>query len=91
MQVIFESYNEFKAFIKDNPYPEERDGKRNIFEEPHFGRDTFLTADEAQKALEKIRKNYPESQGWYEVPGWGGIMKNHDGSWTPVIHHAKYV
>ena len=91
MQVIFESYDEFRQFTKDNPYPEERNGKRNVFEEPCFGSCTYDTADEAQKALEEIRKHYPASQGWHEVPGWGGFMKNHDGSLTPVIHHAKYV
>lgn len=81
-----------KRMEYESTLPIEMDGKLKQYEEVFINSGGEKSSEKAQKHLEDIQKQHPESSGWYCPCGHEGVFKDEkDGLWYAYRHHAQYI
>lgn len=80
-----------KSLAYTSPYPKVLpDGRRRVYEEVFINPGGEMTAELANRHLQKIREGHDKKSGWTCEAGHEGVFKDVDGRWYAYRHHAKY-
>lgn len=77
-----------EEIFKKRNAPNEWRGMLKVYEETFRSGVEVSTPAQAEKVLQSIRDNHPESAGWLEISS--GVEHLPNGMYKAIRHHAKY-